>query len=331
VTTRTHPSWDEIKGFLATGDPSLHVIDGDPPVSIFLDPDGPRIGLRTPYRETGFLPARPLAEIDLRIGSAGGQGQLEISTTNPSLFPYFYSFAMSVADRIQMEGEEVHSSIERSLDQWRALLRQGSMLSDEEQTGLMGELWMLKRLANVSASDALRAWTGPRGEAHDFRVGDSEFEIKTTRTERRIHHIGSLTQIVPSPNRSLYILSLQFAAAGAAEGRSLDQRLGEIRAIFEPAGLAGDFDALVLARYRIGEAERAYYRDRLQLRSPPYLVRVTEDLPCLRPEDILAIPRHEMERISDVRYRIDVNGLGFADDSPEFLALLPTVPGGDDG
>ena len=329
MTARAHPSWDEIKAFLATGDPSLHVIDGDPAVSVFLDPDGPRIGLRAPFVETSFNPARPLAEIDARIVSIHDERQLEISTANPALFPYFYSFAMSVADRIQLDREQVEVSIERSLEQWRALLQQGAMLSNEAQTGLTGELWMLARLAASSGDTALPAWTGPRGEAHDFRISDNEFEIKTTRTERRVHTISSLTQVVPSPGRSLYIVSLQFAAAGATEGRSLDERIGETRAIFEPAGLAGDFDALLLARYGIGVAERAYYRDRLQLRSAPYLVPVTGDLPCLRPEDILAIPRQGMERISDVRYRIDLGGLGFADDSPEFLAILPAAPEGD--
>jgi hypothetical protein len=33
-----------------------------------------------------------------------------------------------------------------------------------------------------------------------------------------------------------------------------------------------------------------------------------------------------MSRISDVRYRVDLDGLGWEDGTPEFLAVLPEAP-----
>jgi hypothetical protein len=201
------------------------------------------------------------------------------------------------------------------------------MLSEEKQTGLAGELWMLERLFAFSAGGALDAWTGPRGEAHDFRVGEREFEVKATRTERRVHSISSPTQLVPSPGMELFLLSVQFAGAGAAGGASLAERVRAARELFEPFGRAAEFDSLLLAKYGIGEATAGHYRERVQLRSKPYLVPVTPTFPSLREDDILAIPREGMERISDVRYRLDVSGLGFPDGSPEFLAILPQGKG----
>jgi hypothetical protein len=323
---RIHPPWEEFKSFLLAEDPTLHVIDGKPAVSIFLEPGSPRIGLRTQLASGTFITQDPLAEIDIRTVSLSGESLLEISTQNQSLFPYFYSLALSIADHIQVEGVGVARAVQDSLEQWRALLSRASMLSTEEQTGLMGELWMLDRLGRVFGEQALTAWTGPKGQAHDFRIGSQEFEIKTTRSERRIHLIGSLSQLLPSPGKSLFLLSLQFAAAGATGGWSLNDSIVEVRSLFAPLGLASTFEEMLRDRYGVGEDNRTYYRERLQLRSKPYLVPVDDHLPVLRSEDILSIPRSGMERISDVRYRLDVGGLGFPEDSPEFLALLPRPP-----
>jgi hypothetical protein len=320
---RVHPSWDEIKGFMDADDPTLHPIDGTPPVSIFLDPRGPRIGLRTPLPEGDVAGVHPLAEIEIRVTSFHSKRQLEVSTGNPGLFPYFFVFALSLADRIQLDGSDVRMALGDSLDRWRNLLRQSTMLSEEKQTGLAGEVWMLERLFASMGHSALDAWTGPRGEAHDFRVGNREFEVKTTRTERRMHSISSPTQLVPSPGRQLFLLSVQFAAAGTAGGASLADRVRAARSLFEPFGRSAEFDALVVTKYGISEATADHYHERLQLRSKPYLVPITPTFPSLREDDILAIPRDEMQRISRVQYSLDVSGLGFPDGSAEFGALLP--------
>lgn len=320
---RVHPSWDEIKVSLESGDPSLHVIDGDPPVALFLDPGGPRVGLRTPLAsgEPGAL--RALAEIDVRLVLLHGDRLLEISTGNRALFPFFYAFALALADRVQVDRVEVRAALADSLDRWRNLLRQATMLSEDQQTGLFGELWVLRRLFATLAGESLDAWTGPRGEAHDFRVGETEFEVKTTRAERRVHTISGLNQLVASPGHTLYLISLQFAAAGAVGGRSLAERVTIVRELLDPLGRAEEFDAIMHARYGLTEANRIQYRERVHLRSEPFLVPVSDNFPCLLEEDILAIPRPGMQRISDVRYRLDVSGLGFPDRSSEFLALLP--------
>lgn len=326
-STRPHPTWDELASLVESDDPTLHVIDGEPPVYIFIDPAGPTMGLRTPFDGT-TLEVRPLAEIEIRQGSYGGRPVMELATGSAPLFPYFYAFALALADRIQVDALDVAQAVEQSLGQWRALLRQVAMLSDEEQTGLMGELWMLRRLMRSSASTAIDAWVGPRGEAHDFRIGTAEFEVKSTRGERRVHLITTSSQLVPSPGCTLYVLSLQFAAAGSSAGVSISELLDELRLEFDASGLRDAFDALLLSRYGVGAANRGYYRERLKLRSDPYLVHVSDDFPCLRQDDILAISRAGMDRISDVRYRLDVSGLGSPDGSAEFLSVLPSTTGG---
>jgi hypothetical protein len=322
---RPHPGWDEMRTFLESGAPSLHVLDGTPRVSIFVDPEAPRIGLRVPLGAAEYAQEAPLAEIDAHVGLVDGEQTLTISTGNASLFPIFFPFALSLADRLQLEHADVGAAVKASLDQWRALLRQAAMLSEDEQTGLMGELWMLERLALRAPAVAIDAWTGPDREAHDFRIGDREFEVKTTRGERRVHVISNMTQLVPSLERSLYILSLQFAASGAVGGSSLAERLEDLRGIFDRHGLATDFDRLLQSGFGLDPSNWHFYRQRLLLRSRPVLIPVTDDLPSIRQGDVSAIPRPGMERVSDVRYRLDLTGLGFEEGSQEFNSLIPAA------
>lgn len=320
---RLHPSWDELRGFLESDAPSLHPIDGEPPVSIFIDPAAPRLGLRIPLGGDDFTQEAPLAEIEIRTGLINGERTLEIATSNPILFPIFFPFVLTLVDRVQIERAAVGAAVTASLDQWRDLLRRAAMLSEDVQTGLMGELWMLDRLADQSPDTAITAWTGPEREAHDFRVGDREFEVKTTRGERRIHVISNMTQLEPSSGHELYVLSLQFAAAGAMGGRSLAERLQQLRDRFEHAGLVQEFDRRLKNGFGLDRSNWNFYRERIQLRSRPALIPVTPEFPSIRTEDILAIAREGMTRVTDIRYRLDMTGLGFEEGLPEFASLLP--------
>jgi hypothetical protein len=322
---RSHPTWEEMRSLLESGPPTIHLIDGTPTVSILLDPTARVMGFRAPLQDLGFTPGAPLAEIQPEKKTVDGVATLDLVVRNPSLFPYFFSFVLSLADMIQVDKIPVAQAVDRALDQWRSLFRRVAMLSDEEQTGLAGELWMLERLASVWPNFALQAWIGPAGEAHDFRIANQEFEVKATRSERRIHVITSLGQLVPSPGHELFVLSLQFAAGGAGGGESLFDKVVRLQNQFDAVGLGPTFEALLLGRYGINPITLEYYRERIQLRSEPRLVPVSVDFPCIRPEDIQGIGKPGMERVLDVRYRLDLTGLGFSDGSPEFLATIPAT------
>jgi hypothetical protein len=45
-------------------------------------------------------------------------------------------------------------------------------------------------------------------------------EVKTTLSEKRMHIIGSLTQLVPTGSTPLFVLSLQLTGAGAGTGHT---------------------------------------------------------------------------------------------------------------
>lgn len=213
-------------------------------------------------------------------------------------------------------------ALRRSLRDWRALFEQLALLTPERQLGLLGELWLLDRLLDVNGADALDAWTGPKGEAHDFRIGKNEFEVKTTSGEHRSHVISSDSQLIPSPGHDLYLVSLQFAAGGP-DGRSLHDVVDGLRSRTAMLGVASRFEQILEAGFQLMPSNLVHYSRRMQLRSRPYLVPVTESFPRITHSDVLALPRSEMVRVSDVRYRLDVEGLGWEDGTVEFLALLP--------
>lgn len=264
-----------------------------------------------------------LAVVDIHIATLEHGPHLEVSTEVTDLYPYFFSFALSVADGIQFDHVAPELALQRSLRDWRALLEQVAALSPERELGLRGELWMLERLLHLRGEGALEAWTGPRGEAHDFRFDSFEFEVKTTSSEHRTHLISSDTQLTASPQRSLFLLSLQFTSAGSG-GSTLREVVDGLRHKLTPLGLAFDFDKVLASAYQLSPATLKLYPRRLRLRSHPYLVSIDDLFPRISQSDILNLPYEGMSRLSDIRYRINVEGLGWEDGDASFLTVLPS-------
>jgi hypothetical protein len=291
---------------------------------LFVDNHGRRVGLRVASTDLSAdsLPDSPFTALQIALVLLEDGSHLEVATTVPDLYPYFFAFAVSIADGIQVDGAEPGAALRRSLRDWSALFEQLALLTPERQLGLLGELWLLDRLADVYGAGSLDAWTGPKGEAHDFRIENYEFEVKTTSGEHRSHMISSDSQLIPSPDHCLYLLSLQFAAGGP-DGRSLHEVVEALRSRMASLRVASRFEEILESSFQLSRSNLGHYTRRIQLRSRPYLVPVSESFPRITHADILSLPRLEMVRVSDVRYRVDVEGLGWEDGAVEFLAVLP--------
>ena len=91
---------------------------------------------------------------------------------------------ISAAAQAQSEAEAVSVALSRTW-RWHHLLRggRGSLLSPEEQKGLLGELFVLERLLlpRMDASSAVTAWRGPLGAPKDFEIARVAIESKTRR------------------------------------------------------------------------------------------------------------------------------------------------------
>ena len=318
-----HPAWSEMRSFVEAETPSVHVIDGEPKLLLRLPGASRGIELLVPFE--GDPPSlAPLAEIHIDVEQADGGSWVRMSTTTPSLFPLFYEFALVVADRAQRDGVDTREALDQAVSSWRRLLQGAAMLSVERQTGLYGELLLLGRLEPIIGLASLDAWTGPTGQAHDFRLGDMEIEVKTTRGERRVHSINGASQLEPSPRCRLYIASVQVAAAGAA-GTSLAQLIGGLRERYVKHNARDRFSELIEGACAVPPMMEQHYSERLKLRTKLALVPVDDSLPRITSEDVAKIARPEMSRVSDLRFRLNLEGLGDLDGSAPFLSVLPEV------
>jgi hypothetical protein len=322
---RRVPEWPEVRRLLERGDPQAVLLEGDVPLELRLDGERGTVSLRCPVNQPvdlrGFGAPEELTLRNLDTLPP----QLEIGVSDVELAPYFLGFVETVADAIQLQGAEAVAAVQTSMRLFRRLLRDVQLVSRERVLGLLGELWVLDRLIDTDGAAALDSWTGPRGEAHDFRSGAVELEVKTTTKQRRVHLIHGLDQLEPSPGADLYLVSVQLAAAGAAsDSFSLAERLGATRQRLAALGRSEEFGQLVVDRYRLAPEDEHRYQERFRLRSRPMLIRVDDSFPRLTRGDIDAAARSEMHRILEVGYELDVDGLGVAEGTPEFAAVLPS-------
>jgi hypothetical protein len=318
-----HLSWERFESLIIAGPPAVERVPGEPRVEIFTDPMGSRIGIR--IFSKSIAPDMPLVEMDSRSTIMDGENVIEISTINSWLYREFYAFACTLADGVQIASLTPARAVESSLASWTALVERLAILSPERQTGLLGELWMLERLAAAKGwRDAVRSWKGADAEEHDFSLADADVEVKTTVSERRVHMIGSLTQLLPMPGRPLYILSLQFTQSGLGPGRTLAQAVAEAyaSASAESPVSASDLEAR-LQRTGWRQEHGQYYRRRWSLRSAAKLIAVDETCPVIVPETLASLGANRLSRIVQLLYRVDLDGLGSEDGSSAFLQILP--------
>ncbi|MGA7087941.1 MAG: PD-(D/E)XK motif protein [Candidatus Dormiibacterota bacterium] len=325
-TPEPHLSWDNFEKMIARGIPAIHRVVGDPLVDVFVDENARRIGVRIPCPESD-VPQSPVAAIELDAVWLDGVRYLQVSTDERSLYEEFYAFSVNLADRLQREHVEVIEALLTTLSNWRALLQPVPKLSSERQLGLAGEVWLLARLVESVGSEGLRCWTGPLGEPHDFRLPGAEIEVKVTLSPARSHIINGEHQLMPSPGHQLWLLSLQLEPAGGA-GLSLPELIDQLRERLHGGVVASEDLNQALERVGYSQEDRRLYPDRWQFRTNPRLVRVDANFPRITRGSLDELGPIVSQRVSDVRYRIDIEGLGFPDASDEYQEILPIGLGG---
>ncbi len=294
---------------------------GQPPVTVFAEPAGLAIGLRTPVP-----PGTPATQssveaiqVDLR------DGLLWIRTSDPELFQPFFAFLLDVSNRIQLDAKPPVTALNDALASWRRMLTASSLMSEDLQLGLAGELWVLRRLVASMGPRAVEAWTGPDGDAHDIRLEGREVEIKTTSGQTRHHTISRLDQLVPSPGMDLYILSLQMTSAGAGQGWTLADQVSQVRNLIATNARASDLLEQKLSQWGWRDIDAPRYPRKRRLRSPALIVPVDDACPRILPESLKIAVGAPAQRIDDVHYRVDLDGLGVLDGDPQFIRVIPDV------
>ena len=311
--------WDSFNAaFVEPGIPVEVPVQGQPPVSIYTDAAGGRIGMRAHTSPEGVGELQTPRAVEIRAAP----GQLDITTADTEMFAPFYAFMLDVANRLQMQGATGRDALAGALAAWRRMLAAPSLMSEDARLGLSGELWVLERLIRASGPGSLDAWTGPEREAHDLRLAETEIEIKTTIGRSRTHIIGGAHQLVASPGMDLHLLSIQMERAGLGVGWSLPEQIAAVRGLLEDDP---DRTGLFAGQLRaVGwlEEDAPHYPQRLRLRSEPRIVLVDDRFPRITEAWLSEALGERAARIDDVQYRIDVADLGHAYLSPGFSAVL---------
>ena len=152
----------------------------------------------------------------------------------------------------------------------------------------------------------MASWLGPDSEEHDFVFAEFDAEVKTTRSEGRVHVIGTETQLQSSPDRPLYLISTQITGAGqAVDGFSLPALIGSVRESLESSRVLFDQHLSGLGWH---DASADLYRDAYMLRSVPTAYVVDENFPAITSARLDAVvPQRQL--VGSVSYRVNVTHL----------------------
>lgn len=316
-----HLSWELFEARICRGPPSVEPIHGSPRADMFIAPGGAQLGLRV-ICDAKELPPSPLAEVSVRATGSGSAAAMEVTTSRTELYREFYAFCCDVADRIQLDGVSPPDAVDEVLRSWASLLRRKQLMPEDKQVGLLGELWFLRRLAGQRGwPHAADAWRGPESEEHDFTLRDIDIEVKTTRSESRVHTIGSLKQLLPKPGRDLYVLSVQVTRVGRTRSSMSLPRM--VAGILTSAGAtAGGLIRPRIEAYGWSDEDAGHYSQEWELRSTPVLVKVDRTFPAIVPETLRSLGQRRLNRIGRVVYDVNVDGLGVPDGAKAFEKIV---------
>lgn len=295
------------------------VVDGSPEIRIKIAPGESRLTLMSERRRDEPGPdLLTRANLAYGVSYEGGKGWHCLDVVVDGNLTEIYPVLCAIADRIQLVHESFAFAVEAVLEGLSDVLAGRSGLSREEQVGLFGELVVLLSLArHLSATDAVAAWRGPDREEHDFGLAQLDIEVKTTTSERRRHWVTSLTQLAPTADRPLRLLSLQITSAGLGEGSSLANL---VESAVDLPGLPAGHVGAILDRIGWRSWYRDLYRERWCLRGAPAWFAIDERFPALtRPRVASVVP--EAERLVEVSYRVDLEGI--VEDQPLFPVAIP--------
>lgn len=314
---------ETLAAYFDAGHPAEQRLAEEPLCVLGIDPPRGELTLRTPATGSDIdVSAYRMIRTDIVEEPGDETVWFRVTVEAKGIEYEAYSLLQAVTDQLQ-QGDDLERALHVALDAFRGLLARAPRLSEDQEIGLFGELVALDRLIDgVGETKALAAWLGPRAEEHDFVLGEADVEVKTTRSERRIHVIHGLGQLTPTPGRPLHLMSVQVTGAGAAgNGETLPELIERIRRRLR-SGRTDFDDRLTDCGWEDAQADRLY-TTRLLVRSEPFFYTVDEDFPAITSAGLSRIVTRP-ELVRSIDYRIDVTDLEPEGTAPAEFAAAPT-------
>lgn len=205
-------------------------------------------------------------------------------------------------------------------EKWKSLFETAGIqgLSGEEQRGLWGELFLLRKLLNITKSPLtiVNSWVGCEKQIRDFQYSNWSVEVKTTcgNNHQRLH-ISSERQLDSSKIQYLFLFHLSLEERQNA-GETLNSVVNSIRTLIQ-----GDFRSL--NRFNAKLIEGGYFDQHSMLyEGVGYIIRqemfykVHGDFPRIEESDI-------RNGVGDVKYSIIISqASGYAQPEQEVFQKL---------
>jgi hypothetical protein len=305
TAAKRHLSRAQLDEYLNLAAPATIVVPGEPICRVIIDPVRHELSLRAPYRNDR-LDVAEFEHVNARVVADSGGQWYEVVIAYADHAHEAYLLLGDVADMVQLSGVPFADAVRSALETFAQLIARSSSLNAEKQIGLYGELLFLEKCMHLlPPPSVVEAWKGFASHEHDIVFADVSFEVKTTKSERRRHQIGSLEQLEPTVGSSLWLLSVQLTSGTSTSGRTLGQLVDAVRAAAGPA-LSSLNACLEQAGWR--ERDRSQYREYLALRSTPAAYLVDDEFPVLT-RSIIQSSARRPELIMDASYRIDITSL----------------------
>lgn len=293
---------DSLERLFAEREISRHRVIDSPRCEITIDPIHEEIALTAPA-EGAEPDVSKFSRIAFSVLGDGDDREFEVRVDATDAHFEAYTILTAIIDEL-FAGSSFARATADALGNYKALLRGKTGLSAEQQQGLYGELLLMRQLvASIGEADAIDAWLGPESEQHDFVFGAFDAECKTTTSEKRIHMIGSASQLETIPGRDLWLISVQITRAGLDSGESLNELVADVA-----RGLDTETERFWGYLRRLGwrRDDADMYSQRFMLRSHIQMYLVTDDFPAITTEALKSVIPH-YETVSDVSYRVDVS------------------------
>ncbi len=134
-----------------------------------------------------------LSELKIKLlsdTSMAGQKMLHVQLLHNESLRVFAALCEDLISTLKplSNDKEMIQEVVNQLYRWKKLFEKSKVdgLSNEEQQGLYGELYFLRKLLNHNTNDAfasvIKEWTGVEKTSKDFQGNDWAVEVKTTST-----------------------------------------------------------------------------------------------------------------------------------------------------
>lgn len=296
-----------VEEYFRLGVKTAFTLRADPVVVMEIDPARDEIELRTPAvgSEPDVTAFERLSVV--RIQREGTEW-FRLVVDARDMHYEAYVLLESIAEQMK-SGASFRHAVSEAASSLKDLLAGPSRFTEEKILGLLGELMVLTHAIDALGEEcAISAWLGPLAAEHDFAFAHFDAEVKTTKSESRVHVIGSETQLEPVRGRPLYLVSIQLTRAGLAEqGFTLQSVIADTRTRLDLTRRT--FDAAIAGLgWRDKNAD--LYRVRYQSRSKPRAYLVDDEFPAITSARLdRVVPQRP--HVASVTYRVDVTDLGY--------------------